>query len=163
MSRIIPSRILRWSIYTGLFFLILMSCCDWLFFLWFRHLGLSWKEAGPSFLLGLRFDLRMVCILMIVLMILGSIIYFHPYRNGRTRRGWFFILGLISTAFVLFYIIDFIHYAYLSQRLNASVLNYTKDAGISLVMVWQSYPVVKLLGPAPCARCLHCHFLTLSL
>jgi phosphoglycerol transferase MdoB-like AlkP superfamily enzyme len=145
MSRIIPSRILRWSIYTGFFFLILMSILRLSFFIWFRHLGLSWKEAGPSFLLGLRYDLRMVCVLMIALMILGSIIYFHPYRNTRTRRGWFFLLGLISTAFVLFYIIDFVHYAYLSQRLNASVLNYTKDAGISLVMVWQSYPVVKLL------------------
>jgi phosphoglycerol transferase MdoB-like AlkP superfamily enzyme len=46
---------------------------------------------------------------------------------------------------ILLYIVDFAHYAYLSQRLNASVLNYLEDAGISLTMVWQSYPVIKLI------------------
>ena len=43
-----------------------------------------------------------------------------------------------------FYVVDFAHYAYLSQRLNASVLNYLEDAGISTEMVWQSYPVIRL-------------------
>ena len=144
MSRILPSRLLRWSLYTGIFFLILMSILRLIFFTWFNHLGLSWKEAGPSFLLGMRYDLRMVCVLMMVLIIFGSIIYFHPFRNGRSRTLWFWIMGLVSICFVFFYIVDFIHYAYLSQRLNASVLNYTKDAGISMMMIWESYPVVKL-------------------
>jgi glucan phosphoethanolaminetransferase (alkaline phosphatase superfamily) len=47
---------------------------------------------------------------------------------------------------LLFYFVDFAHYAYLSQRLNASVLNYLQDAGISMNMVWQSYPVIRLLA-----------------
>ncbi len=46
---------------------------------------------------------------------------------------------------VFFYAIDFQHYDYLHQRLNASVLNYTEDAKISFGMVWQTYPVVKII------------------
>lgn len=45
----------------------------------------------------------------------------------------------------MFYLVDFAHYAYLIQRLNASALNYLQDAGISMGMIWASYPVVKFI------------------
>jgi len=40
--------------------------------------------------------------------------------------------------------IDYYHFDYLHQRLNATVLNYLQDAGISLNMMWQSYPLLKI-------------------
>lgn len=46
----------------------------------------------------------------------------------------------------IFYAIDFAHYAYLSQHLNGSVLNYLDDAKISLKMVWQTYPVIEIVS-----------------
>ncbi len=46
---------------------------------------------------------------------------------------------------VFFYCVDFAHYAYLSQRLSASVLNYLTDTGISAGLVWQTYPVLRIL------------------
>lgn len=50
-----------------------------------------------------------------------------------------------GTAIIFIYTFDFFHFAYLRERLNASILNYAEDAGISLKMVWQSYPVIKTL------------------
>ena len=41
--------------------------------------------------------------------------------------------------FCIFYAIDFANYAYLHQRVNASVLNFLQDAKISFGMMWQSY------------------------
>jgi phosphoglycerol transferase MdoB-like AlkP superfamily enzyme len=98
-----------------------------------------------SFALGLRFDLRAVCVLMLITMLLGSFKALSPFHSQAARTGWKIFFGLVVYILVLFYFVDFAHYAYLSQRLNASVLNYLEDAGISMKMVWQSYPVIRLL------------------
>ncbi len=55
------------------------------------------------------------------------------------------LIGILFFTIILVYTIDFAHYAYLSQRLNASVLTYLEDAAISTAMVWQSYPVIWIL------------------
>jgi phosphoglycerol transferase MdoB-like AlkP superfamily enzyme len=141
----IHSRMLRWALYTGLLLLAVMTLLRLIFFLWFKQMHLSWGDAIPSFVLGLRYDLRMVCVLMLVMILFGSIKRFNPYESPRAKRVWFWLLDIITITFIFFYIADFGHYAYLTQRLNASVLGYMQDAGISLGMVWQTYPVVKIV------------------
>lgn len=145
LNRWIHSRVVRWALYTGLFFLLLMSVLRLVFFVYFRHLHLSWSESVPSFILGLRYDLREAAIVMFIMLIFGSIPPFNPYESSRARKIWFWIFGFIAVFFCFFYVMDFGHYAYLSQRLNASVLNYMEDAGISMGMMWQSYPVIRIL------------------
>jgi phosphoglycerol transferase MdoB-like AlkP superfamily enzyme len=145
IKRMIHSRVVRWALYTGLFFTVLMTVLRLVFFLFFRHLHLTWGESVPSFILGLRYDLRVAAIIMLMMLIFGSIRPFNPYGSSRARKIWFWVLGIITTLFCFFYALDFGHYAYLSQRLNASVMNYMEDAGISLSMVWQSYPVIKII------------------
>ncbi len=114
-------------------------------FLFFNRQGHGFSDLVPSFLLGLRFDLRMVCVVMLCMLVLGSISPLNPFHSRKARIGWNIFFALVVFGLILFYFVDFAHYAYLSQRLNASVLNYLEDAGISLSMVWQSYPVVKLV------------------
>lgn len=145
MNRIIRSRLLRWLLYTGIFLILLMSAFRLALFIVFQHLHLSWTESIPSFILGIRFDIRVVCILLLVMMIFGSIRFFNPYISPKSKKFWWWKLGFIFFIFLFFYVADFLHYAYLSQRLNASVLNFLADIGISARMVWQSYPVIKLL------------------
>jgi hypothetical protein len=48
----------------------------------------------------------------------------------------------LVTLLLFFYTADFIHYAYVHQRLNASILSYIDNPLISLQMMWQSYHVV---------------------
>lgn len=98
-------------------------------------------QVFSAFWLGLRFDLRWICLLMLVMLVLGSIRLLNPFNNRAARTGWLVLFGLITFTVVFFYALDFGHYAYLRQRLNASVLNYLEDAAISMDMVWQSYPV----------------------
>ena len=114
-------------------------------FLFFNRQSHSVGDLLSSFLLGFRFDLRMVCVLMMLMLVIGSISPFNPFHSKPARISWNIFFGLIAFGLVLFYFVDFAHYAYLSQRLNASVLNYLEDAGISMNMVWQSYPVIKLI------------------
>ena len=69
----------------------------------------------------------------------------NPFENPVSRKIFKIYFFLITVCLALLYAIDFEHFDYLHQRLNASVLNYTQDAKISMNMVWQTYPVFKLL------------------
>jgi phosphoglycerol transferase MdoB-like AlkP superfamily enzyme len=69
----------------------------------------------------------------------------NPFENATARRIWKIYFVVAAIVIVFFYAVDLQHFDYLHQRLNASVLNYTEDAKISFGMVWQTYPVVKML------------------
>ncbi len=137
-------KLIRWIFWTGIIFLILMSFLRLGFFLLFDHHS-EGKNFGPSFLLGFRFDLKMVCILMGVILLAGMLTPMDPFRSKTGRLVCFWIVAIAAFILCFFYVLDFAYYSYLSQRLSASVLNYLQDAGISLDMVWQTYPVVRLI------------------
>ncbi len=114
-------------------------------FLAFSTQGHRFTEVLPSFVLGIRFDLRYVGILALLLLLLGSLPFLDPFDTKAGRRVSMTLMGIGSFLLVVFYSVDFAHYSYLSQRLSASDLNYVTDAGISTTMVWQSYPVIRIL------------------
>lgn len=138
-------KLTRWIFRTGIIFLLLMTLLRFSLYLFFSKQGNGFSDVIPAFLLGLRYDLRDVCILCLLLMILGSFSALHPFKTSTGRKVAFIVVGTAAFLLVFFYAVDFAHYSYLSQRLNASVLNYLKDAGISLQMVWQTYPVVRII------------------
>ena len=114
-------------------------------YLFFNKQGHSAGQVLSSFWLGLRFDLRIVCFIMLVMLVLASFPFLNPFKRKYARTFWLVLLTLAAFAVVIFYAVDFGHYAYLRQRLNASVLNYLEDAAISMDMVWQSYPVIWIM------------------
>lgn len=69
----------------------------------------------------------------------------NPFENLTSRKIFKVYFSLITFSLVFIYAIDFEHYDYLHQRLNASALNYMEDAKISMNMVWETYPVFTLL------------------
>jgi len=129
----------------GIIFLLIMSLLRLALFFSFSKQGHSFGAVFPSFLLGIRYDLRYVGIWAVILLIMGAFPALDPFRS---KTGRWLALGLTSVAAFLllfFYSVDFAHYSYLGQRLNASVLNYLTDAGISANMVWQTYPVIRIV------------------
>ena len=146
MKRIfVLPRLIRWMLTIGCFFLVMMTLMRVVLFMFFNKQGNSIEHLGNAFLLGLRFDLRVVAILSLGLLLIGSIPSFHPFRSGTAKKVWIAFWGITAFLLLFFYFVDFAHYSYLGQRLNASVLNYLEDTAISLNMVWQSYPLVKLI------------------
>jgi phosphoglycerol transferase MdoB-like AlkP superfamily enzyme len=110
----------------------------------FHDAQTSPAQALPAFVLGLRFDLRVVASLALALLVLGSLPWLDPFRGPAQRRGWFAVLALFHLGLAVLYAGDFLHYRYLNQRLNASVLGFLADARISAGMAWQSYPLVRI-------------------
>ena len=139
-------KLIRWIFDVGIIFLLWMGLLRLIFYFVFSHTGNPISALGSSFLLGFRFDLKMVCILLEFMLLLGALNIADPFISSRSRKSLFFILFAVACLITSFiYTVDFAHYSYLNLRLSASVLNYMQDAGISLTLVWENYPVIRML------------------
>ncbi|MDQ6761373.1 MAG: LTA synthase family protein [Bacteroidota bacterium] len=197
-------RLLKWMFTTGLTLLLLMTVMRFIFFFHFKPSQYSFSNCIKPFILGLRYDLRIVCAIVLIPFLAGSLhldyteknrlrkssifrlvlvlilltviilllknnhagifsiiavslvftLYFlwafatkncNPFINKTSKKVFkiYFLIVCISLAFL--YAMDFEHYDYLHQRLNASVLNYAEDASISMNMVWETYPVFTII------------------
>jgi len=64
-----------------------------------------------------------------------------PNRSARWVWGTF--AGLVLAAVILGYFADFGAFSYIHTRLNGTLLMFMENAGISLQMMWESYPVLR--------------------
>ncbi len=128
-------------LYVGIFSLLRLG-----FWLYFDSPNdpLPGGELLTALYLGLKFDLRLALIMLLPLFLLGWLPWLSPFRRRALRLFWVGYLTLAGMAILLFYMVDFGHFAYLQTRLDASALRFMKNLDISLQMVWESYPVVTL-------------------
>ena len=138
--------LVKWMWFGFLLLLVMLTAFRLGFYLYFNKQGYGWMKVWGAFGMGFRYDLRFISLVILLPLCLGAIPFFHPFRNRRAFTGWMIYLSAVIILTVFFYTVDFVHYAYLSQRLNASVLGYLEDTGISARMVWQPYPVLRLLA-----------------
>ncbi|MHA4809886.1 LTA synthase family protein [Flavitalea flava] len=138
-------KLIRSIFATGIIFLLIMSLLRLALFFSFSNQANGFSDLLPSFLLGIRFDLRYICIFLALLLLLGCFRPLNPFRSSTGKKITLFLIGLATFLIVFFYSVDFANYSYLSQRLNAGVLNYLIDVRISANMVWQTYPVIRIL------------------
>jgi len=138
-------RLIRLIFSVAIFLFVLMFLLRLTTWWYFHPPGLSFGSAFSSFTMGFRYDAREVAIVCVLLLLLGSIRPLHPYTTptGRVLAMTLLFIALLWT--VVFYVFDFLHFRYLLQRLNASALSFLEDAKISGSMVWQTYPVVRIL------------------
>lgn len=137
-------RLVRWILSVQFLFLVVMTVLRFLFY--FRYNPLGKAFSGSAFFMGLRFDIKFVCILGVTMLVFCSIPFLNPLRNNVGKKIWNVLLPLVFMLTLFFYAVDYFYYDYLQQRLNASVLNYINDAGISFTMAMESYPVFRVLA-----------------
>ncbi len=141
MKKLKIPRYIQWLAFTGVIFLLVMSLLRLALVLSFPTPSNDSTPFFDVFVLGLRYDLRDVCIACLFIFLIGTIPALHPLEKKWGRRISFIIWTVFIAAFALFYVIDFANYAYLSQRLRGNLLNLLEDTKISLGLVWQNYHV----------------------
>ncbi|MEN9548724.1 MAG: hypothetical protein RIR12_1315 [Bacteroidota bacterium] len=143
MNRWLQSKIIRWMLLNGIFFMLLMLLMRSIFHWVFGPAGAG-SVARPMWM-GVRYDARVVCIFLLFVWLLALVPFFRPFTSLTSKNILLGVARFFAIGLIVIYTFDFAHFAYLQQRLNASVLSYAADAGISLRMMWQSYPVTKIL------------------
>jgi len=141
MSKI--PRLHRWILSVVIVFFILLCIFRLVFYWQYKPAAAAWP--GDAFLMGARLDARIAGVLGLSMLLLCAVPFLNPFRRRGAATFWKALLTIVFLTLFFLYIVDFFHYDYLQQRLNASVLNYLQDAGISMNMVWETYPVIRAL------------------
>ncbi len=126
-----------WAIYVLIFTLFRVSTV----FL-FKPSGINFSSLLPSFLLGLRFDLKWISMILLPIALLSVYQKFTPFYSERNKRWWSYYLAIVTLIILFFFGADFGNFSYNHTRINASALNFAEDPVISFKMLWQSYPMV---------------------
>lgn len=145
MNKIKQFSTIVWISITGMCFLTLMTLLRFVFVHRFVAPSLNQGSLKAAYILGFRYDLRYVAIAMLLILILSFFKAVHPFVTKQGKRLSFLVWMGFSIFLILFYTADFIHYAYVHQRLNASILSYLDNAAISMQMMWQSYPILLII------------------
>src|SRR5262245_46176676 len=120
-------RLLRWICSVVLILMLVMTISRLIIFWNFNPPGKAF--SGSAFIMGLRFDASVACIIGLVMLLLCAIPYLNPFKYYNAKKIWNILLPLVFLIMCFVFVIDFYHFDYLHQRLNATVLNYLEDAG----------------------------------
>ena len=104
--------------------------------------SVSTADILNTFSMGVRFDLRVAILLMVIPALLLALPWFNSLNTQWLRYALRLYLVIAIVLMLLVAVFDFGHYLYLGTRLNATVFRFLGDADISTDMLWQSYPVI---------------------
>ena len=145
MKKTFLPKTIRWTFYSGFVFLIIMSLLRFVFVNYFSAPASADNNLTSSYILGFRYDLRYVTIVMMITLLFSFIKPLNPFDKKLGKQIAIITWMLFSSLLLFFYTADFIHYAYVHQRLNASILSYIDNPLISMQMIWQSYPIITII------------------
>jgi len=131
----------------ALFFLIFIALRA-VFYFGFSEVGQS-VHPDPATLyqtlyIGIKFDLRLAILLSLPVFLLTWLPRYNVSTSTTLRKLARVYIAVALLVTLLFYILDFGHYAYLGTRLNSTAMRFFDDLSISANMLWESYPVVRV-------------------
>ena len=138
-------KTIQWIVKLFLIYLCIFTAFRIATVIFFKPASIGILALGPSFWLGLKYDLRWIAIILLPIAFLSLFPRLSPFRSERGKKLWTAYLGVTTLLVLFFYGADFGQFAYVNARLNADALIFAEDPRESLQMVWQSYPVVWIL------------------
>jgi hypothetical protein len=118
---------------------------------WFGASGVPFSLSGDDGVLlktlgvGFRFDLRLAILLMLPPALLLILPRWNAVNTRGLRRGMRVWLGVVLLTVGLVYIADFGYYAWTGLRVNVSAFRFFSNPDISARLVWEHYPVIRLV------------------
>jgi phosphoglycerol transferase MdoB-like AlkP superfamily enzyme len=140
----IPKTIL-WVINLFFIFLLIFTLFRLATFFAFKPKDLSFDDLLPSFLLGSRYDMRWIAIILLPIICFSLISKFSPFFSRKNKIWWTWYLAIMTFLTFFFFAADFGNFSYNNTRLDAGALNFYEDSKIALQMLWQTYPMTWML------------------
>ena len=101
-----------------------------------------YSELLKAFWIGVRFDLRLACIIILPLAFIFMIPILNPLNNFLLRKLSKIYLWILTVVVILFYTFDLGNYGYLDQRIDISSFKLLENPAISFGMAFETYPVL---------------------
>lgn len=136
----IPKTIL-WVVNLFLIFFLIFTLFRLATFFAFKPKSFSFGDLLPSFLMGVQYDLRWIAIILLPIVLLSMVPRFSPFYSARNKKWWTWYLVAVTFVVFFFFAADFGSFSYNHTRLDAGAMNFVEDPGISLKMMWQTYPL----------------------
>ncbi len=140
----IPKTIL-WVANLLVIFLLIFTLFRLATFLAFRPRDLSLFDVIPSFLMGVRYDIRWIAIILLPIIALSAFPKLTPFYSSRNKKWWTWYLAVITFIVFFFFAAGFGSFSYNKTPLDAGAMNFLEDPGISLKMMFQTYPMVWMI------------------
>ena len=101
----------------------------------------TYSELLKAFWVGVRFDLRLACIIVLPIAFIFIIPILNLLNNLLLRRLSRIYLWVVTITVILFYTFDLGNYSYLDQRIDFSSFKLLQNPAISFGMIVETYPV----------------------
>ncbi len=140
----IPKTLL-WVANLMVIFLLIFTLFRLATFLAFRPKSVSFVDVIPSFLMGIRYDLRWISIILLPVVVASAYHRLSPFFSSRNKKGWSWYLAIVTFFVFFFFAAGFGNFSYNRTPLDAGAMNFVEDFAISWRMMWQTYPMVWML------------------
>lgn len=140
----IPKTLL-WVVNLLLIFLLIFTLFRLATFLAFRPKAVSFGDVVPSFLMGIRYDLRWISIILLPVVVASAFPRLSPFYSSRNKKWWTWYLAIITFIVFFFFAAGFGSFSYNRTPLDAGAMNFAEDFAISWRMMWQTYPMVWMI------------------
>lgn len=114
-------------------------------FIAFRPKNISFGDVIPSFLMGVRYDLRWIAFILLPIILISLVPRFSPFYSAKNKKWWTWYLAIITFIVFFFFAAGFGSFSYNKTPLDAGAMNFVEDPGISLKMMFQTYPMVWMI------------------
>ncbi len=139
-----------WVINLLLLFLAIFTIYRLATFFVFRHKfypkGIGLDEMIPSFLLGMRYDLRWIAFILLPIIIVSLRPGLSPFYSARNKKIWTWYLAFVTFILFFFFAAGFVNLSYNLEPLDAGAMNFAEDFSISWKMMWQTYPMLLMIS-----------------
>jgi len=114
-------------------------------FIAFRPKGVSFGDVIPSFLMGIRYDLRWIAFILLPVVLLSMMPKLSPFYSARNKKWWTWYLAIVTFIMFVFFAAGFGSWSYNQTPLDAGAMNFAEDFKISWRMMRQTYPMFWML------------------
>jgi phosphoglycerol transferase MdoB-like AlkP superfamily enzyme len=126
-------------------FLLIFTLFRLATFIAFRPRSISFWDAIPSFLMGIRYDLRWIAFILLPVILLSLSPSLSPFFSARNKKWWTWYLAVVTFIVFFFFAAGFGSFSYNKTPLDAGAMNFVEDPGVSLKMMFQTYPMVWMI------------------
>ena len=111
----------------------------------FKPKSISFGDTIPSFLMGIRYDLRWIAFILLPIILLSMIPTLSPFYSAKNKKWWSWYLAIVTFIVFVFFAAGFGSFSYNKTPLDAGAMNFAEDFKISWRMMRQTYPMFWML------------------